>query len=161
MQSLREQQTGELVGHFLALELGRGLSGIPVINTKLSHIDSQSFCGERASRDCTIRSVNSTILPMTFEQDTGIDVIKLLNTGIVDIGNDTIKDELEVLQIVQGGDAIKIVNVLLNRFQNLLGFRICQRGNLCARFTNIKNMAILRGEIRRRELQTKAVRFSF
>ena len=43
LQSLREQKTGELMGHFLALELGGGLPSIPVINTQLSNIHIQSI----------------------------------------------------------------------------------------------------------------------
>ena len=81
---------------------------------------------------------------MSFVQDTGVDVVELLNTGVVDIGNDTIDEELEVLntslpsmQIVEGGDTVEIVNILPNRLQYPLGFQITQRGNLRARFTNI------------------------
>ena len=68
---------------------------------------------------------------MPFVKDASIDGIQLRESSQVDVLDDTIKNEVEVLvssrasmDIMQGCNAIKVINILTDRVENLVGILI-------------------------------------
>ena len=82
---------------------------------------------------------------MTLEQDAGIDGVELSYACQVNIGYDSIEDEVEVIvsclaciNVVEGYDTVKVIDIFPNGFQYLQGLFLAQRGNLSSSFTNIQ-----------------------
>ena len=62
----------------------------------MTNVCVQSLGKNRASRNCSVRSVRFFILPMTFEKDTCPDSVQLIKTGKVNILDEGREEKVEV-----------------------------------------------------------------
>ena len=74
------------------MELGAGLLVVPIIQGELADIDVQSFGDQWTGGDGAVGPIGALVLPMAFEEDTGVDRVELTNASQVEVSDDGIED---------------------------------------------------------------------
>ena len=82
-----------------------------------------------------------SVLGMPFVENTGVDGIQLHESCQVDVGDDSIENEVEMLvsirasvDIVEGSNAVEVINILAKRVKDLVRVLSCQCRDLLSSF---------------------------
>ena len=111
-----------------ALILCGSLTRVPLLTEQIANIHICGLRQERTSTDGPVRSVVILVLLVTFPKNQTKDKIHVIKFGIVDIGDDGIKDEIEVeqalitgVQVVERTDTKNVIDTLFHPFEKASG----------------------------------------
>ena len=97
LYSFSKKDCCKLMRASLSLELCLSLMFVPGSEVEFSEIEIQALGNHRTSADSPIRSINISIFIVPFKKDHGINLIDFINSGVVDIIDETVEELMEML----------------------------------------------------------------
>ena len=97
LDSFCKQDSCQLMTASFSLELCLSLIEVPTVNVEIPDVQIQGFCNNRARRNSSVRAVRGLVLIVALEQDTSMHGVDFLNSGVVDISKEDIKENIEML----------------------------------------------------------------
>ena len=157
LDAFSDENSSNLMGASFTLKLTFRLDLVPVTEMKVSDIEVQCLCNNRACGNGSVGSCGLLIFTMAFEKDTCIDDVDLSDVSAVDIVDENGQQEVEMFPssrasvvIMVGSNAKVIIDVwfhLLNKLECIIFRDLWYFG---ASFTNLQNVLVVSREFIKR-----------
>ena len=91
LYSFSKKDCCKLMGSSFSLKLCLSLMYVPRSEAEFSEIEIQALGNHKTSADCSVRSIKIAIFVVPFEKDHGINLIDWIDSGVVDIIDETVE----------------------------------------------------------------------